>query len=141
MKMNADRRVLDRTELDYQLLDSGCCGMAGSFGFESEHYEISQQIGEHDLFPHLRGLGHDTLIVADGFSCREQIIQSLGRRPMHLAEILASAIRARRGDQLLAPHVETDPRLVVATGAAGLMIGGGLLWGLQQRRSRRRRLP
>jgi Fe-S oxidoreductase len=138
MKMDADRRVLDRLDLDYRVLDSGCCGMAGSFGFENEHYEISQQVGEHELFPHLREASGDTLILTDGFSCREQIEQSLGRHPVHLAQVLAMAIRERRGDRVLAAPMSIDPRLLVATGAAGLMIGGGLLWGLQKGRVRKR---
>ena len=75
-----------------QSLDSGCCGMAGSFGFEADHYEVSLQIGELELLPAVRRAAADTLIVADGFSCREQIAQLTARRAMHLAELLRIAI-------------------------------------------------
>ena len=75
-------------------LDSGCCGMAGSFGFEADHYGVSQQVGELVLLPAVRRASADTLIVADGFSCREQIAQGSQRRAVHLADALALALRA-----------------------------------------------
>jgi FAD/FMN-containing dehydrogenase/Fe-S oxidoreductase len=135
MKMTSDQHILDRTELDYTLLDSGCCGMAGSFGFEAEHYEISQQIGEHELFPKVREAASGTMILADGFSCREQIRMGTDKHPVHLAQVLAMAIREAKGEQIVAEAMSSDPRLLVATGAAGFLIGGGLLWGMQHRRS------
>ncbi len=73
-------------------VDSGCCGMAGSFGYEKEHYGISQQIGERRLFPAVRGASSETEIVASGFSCRSQIQHFTGRSAKHLAEVLAQAI-------------------------------------------------
>src|SRR5258705_12453697 len=73
--------------------DSGCCGMAGSFGFEREQHAGSQVIGERRLLPHVRAAGSETLIVADGFSCREQIAQSTDRVALHLADVLAIARR------------------------------------------------
>ena len=82
-------------------LDSGCCGMAGSFGFEADHYDVSQQVGELVLLPAVRRASAETLIVADGFSCREQIAQGTDRRAVHLADALALAVRgdqARRGE-------------------------------------------
>jgi FAD/FMN-containing dehydrogenase/Fe-S oxidoreductase len=73
--------------------EPGCCGMAGAFGFErGEHYELSQKIGERNLLPAVRAASDDTLLIADGFSCREQIAQSGGRRALHLAEILEMAL-------------------------------------------------
>ena len=89
--MEADRAVLDRLGLDFELLDSGCCGMAGAFGFEAAHYAISLQCGERVLLPRVRAAGEQTLIVADGFSCREQIAQATGRRALHLAEVIRLA--------------------------------------------------
>jgi len=71
--------------------DTGCCGMAGAFGFEADKFAVSQAIGERVLLPAVRVAAADTLIVADGFSCREQIEQATGRRVMHLAEVLAMA--------------------------------------------------
>jgi Fe-S oxidoreductase len=76
-----------------ETLDSGCCGMAGSFGFETEHYDLSMQVGELVLLPAVRRAPAETLIVADGFSCREQIHQATGRRAVHLAEVLAGGLR------------------------------------------------
>lgn len=86
-------RIAQGLGMDCQVVDSGCCGMAGSFGFEKEHYEISMQIGERVLLPAVRNASHQTLIVADGFSCREQIAQGTRRRALHLAEVLNLAVR------------------------------------------------
>ncbi|HEV2273639.1 MAG TPA: FAD-linked oxidase C-terminal domain-containing protein, partial [Acidobacteriaceae bacterium] len=93
MKMTDEESLLRKMNPDLQSLDSGCCGMAGPFGFEKEKYSVSQAIGERVLLPAVREAGRDTLIVSDGFSCREQIFQSTGRRAMHLAEILQLAIQ------------------------------------------------
>jgi len=79
---------------DLESLDSGCCGMAGSFGFEADHFEVSQQVGELVLLPAVRRAAADTLIVADGFSCREQIAQGTSRRAVHLADALRLAIES-----------------------------------------------
>lgn len=73
-----------------QVVDSGCCGMAGSFGFEAEHFAISLQMGERRLFPAVRQ--HPGPVVAAGVSCRQQIQQGTGRRALHLAEALAAAL-------------------------------------------------
>jgi Fe-S oxidoreductase len=76
--------------------DAGCCGMAGAFGFEKFKYEVSQAIGERILLPAIRQEPAETLIVVDGFSCREQIKQATGRKAMHLAEVLHLAMNERR---------------------------------------------
>lgn len=73
-------------------IDSGCCGLAGSFGYEVEHYDISMKIGELKLFPSIRQSSEATLIVADGFSCRSQIEHGTSRRAYHLVEILAKQL-------------------------------------------------
>jgi Fe-S oxidoreductase len=93
LKMDADREVLGAMGLDYQLLDSGCCGMAGSFGFERRHFDISRQIGELVLLPAVRAAAAGSFILADGFSCREQIAQLTDRRAFHLADLLHVALR------------------------------------------------
>jgi Fe-S oxidoreductase len=93
MTMDDDGKVLDATGLDYELLDSGCCGMAGSFGFERSHYGVSMKVGELVLLPAIRAAAKDTIVIADGFSCREQIAQSTDRRALHLAEVLRLALR------------------------------------------------
>jgi hypothetical protein len=92
--MDADRQVLARLGVKYELLDSGCCGMAGAFGFERDHYPVSMAAGERVLLPAVRRASRDTLIVADGFSCREQIAQATDRRALHLAEVLQMAMRS-----------------------------------------------
>jgi len=88
LKMDGERAVLGRLGLDFEVLDSGCCGMAGSFGFEKDKYEVSVRCAERVLLPALRSASPDTMIVTNGFSCREQIEQLAGRRPLHLAEVL-----------------------------------------------------
>jgi len=90
IKPDAEIAVLDRVGLDYEVLKSGCCGMAGSFGFEADKYEVSQTAGERVLLPRVREAASGTLILADGFSCREQIEQGTGRTTLHLAELLAA---------------------------------------------------
>jgi FAD/FMN-containing dehydrogenase/Fe-S oxidoreductase len=95
MKMDADAAVLRGLGLDFTLLDSGCCGMAGAFGFEEKNYQISMKVGESVLLPAVRAAQEDVLILADGFSCREQIAQSTPRRALHLAQVLQLALRGR----------------------------------------------
>ena len=80
-------KSLKQTQL--RAVDSGCCGMAGSFGYEKEHYQISQQIGDDRLFPAVRAASEQAEVVASGFSCRAQIQHFTGRRAKHLAEVLA----------------------------------------------------
>ena len=87
-----ERELLERLGLEVEAPATGCCGMAGSFGFErGEKYEVSIACGERVLLPAVRAADPETLIVADGFSCREQIRQQTGRRALHLAQVLALA--------------------------------------------------
>ncbi len=79
-------------ELELELIEAGCCGMAGSFGFEAEHQAISLAMAEQELLPTIRAAPADTLILADGFSCRHQIAHGSGRRAIHVAELLAQAL-------------------------------------------------
>ena len=90
--MDAEQSVLRKLELDFQTLDSGCCGMAGSFGFEKTKYDVSIACAERVLLPAVRKAAPDTLLVADGFSCREQIAQTSGREALHLAQVLSMAL-------------------------------------------------
>lgn len=76
-----------------ETIPSGCCGMAGSFGYEREHYDVSMKIGELVLFPTVRAAPADTLLSAPGTSCRHQIADGTGRRALHPAEILHAALR------------------------------------------------
>jgi FAD/FMN-containing dehydrogenase/Fe-S oxidoreductase len=96
MGIGAEESVLKKTGADLQSIDSGCCGMAGPFGFEKEKYEVSQAVGERVLLPAVRSTPENALIVSDGFSCREQIHQATGRKALHLAEALQLALRNKK---------------------------------------------
>ena len=92
MKMTAEESTLRKMGIDYQAPAPGCCGMAGAFGFEKEKYATSIAIGELELLPAVRNTPADWLIIADGFSCREQIQQCTGRTSLHLAEVIQMAL-------------------------------------------------
>jgi FAD/FMN-containing dehydrogenase/Fe-S oxidoreductase len=94
IKPDSERALLDRMGLDYELLASGCCGMAGSFGFEAGKYDVSMKIGEQVLLPRVREAPPETDILANGFSCREQIEQTTGHTTRHIAEVLARSLAA-----------------------------------------------
>jgi FAD/FMN-containing dehydrogenase/Fe-S oxidoreductase len=95
-KMTAEESVLRRIGIDFRQPAPGCCGMAGSFGFERDKYDISMAIGELELLPAVRTAAADCLIIADGFSCREQIAQGTDRHALHLAEVLQMALEQER---------------------------------------------
>ncbi len=92
MKMTDEESVLKKMGVDFHAPAPGCCGMAGSFGFEKEKYEVSVAIGELELLPAVRKTPPDSLIIADGFSCREQISQCAGREALHLAQVIQMAL-------------------------------------------------
>ena len=89
--MAAELALLKRCGANVELLDSGCCGMAGPFGFERDKYEISQKLGNRVLLPAVRAASPETVILTDGFSCTQQITQNSASRPVHLAEFLAGS--------------------------------------------------
>ncbi|WP_414475970.1 4Fe-4S dicluster domain-containing protein [Microvirga sp. M2] len=89
IKAEGERQLLDRVGLAYDVIPSGCCGMAGAFGFSAETYDVAMAIGERVLLPTVRAADPGTLILADGYSCREQIEQGTGRDTLHVAELLA----------------------------------------------------
>jgi FAD/FMN-containing dehydrogenase/Fe-S oxidoreductase len=93
MKMSSTEFLLSRIGVDFCSPAPGCCGMAGSFGFQREKYDVSLAIAELELLPAIRSASPDTLIIADGFSCREQIRQCTGRSALHLAELLQLALK------------------------------------------------
>jgi len=90
---DADRRLMSAAGIDASVPDSGCCGLAGNFGFERDHYAVSKAIGERVLLPAVRALPDTTAVLADGFSCRIQIAHGTPRRAHHLAELLAQALK------------------------------------------------
>jgi Fe-S oxidoreductase len=95
LTLDKELSLLGRAGLDVKELDAGCCGMAGGFGYETSHYDVSVACGERKLLPAVREAASDTVIVADGFSCREQIRQETGREAVHFAQVIA---RARTGN-------------------------------------------
>jgi Fe-S oxidoreductase len=92
MRMKDEEALWKKVGLDFQMLDSGCCGMAGSFGFEKDKYEVSVNVGERVLLPAIRRADPSTFLIADGFSCREQIAQLTNRHALHSAEVLSIAM-------------------------------------------------
>jgi Fe-S oxidoreductase len=88
VRTDYDAALLRRMGAEITAPDAGCCGMAGAFGFAAETYAISRAIGERRLLPAVRDTPPGTLIVADGFSCAEQIAGGTGRRPLHVAEVV-----------------------------------------------------
>ncbi len=87
-------QALELAGYEASLIDSGCCGMAGSFGFEAEHYEISRAMGEYRLFPAVETAGEETSIAITGVSCRQQIDHFTDREPRHVVEYLADALKS-----------------------------------------------
>jgi FAD/FMN-containing dehydrogenase/Fe-S oxidoreductase len=96
LDFDAEGAAMRRWGIEAEVLDSGCCGMAGSFGFEREKYDVSVACGERVLLPAVREAEPDALLIADGFSCRQQIQQGTGRSALHLAQVLRGALRHER---------------------------------------------
>jgi Fe-S oxidoreductase len=143
---DCDEAVLDRLGLDFEVLDTGCCGLAGSFGYEAgERYEVSVKAGEQLLLPRVRECSEHMLILTDGFSCRSQIEHGSDRSALHLAQAVQMAMRegpngpaAPRPERLYARQPEVparaSTRAALAAGA-GITLGGvAALARLKQRR-------
>jgi FAD/FMN-containing dehydrogenase/Fe-S oxidoreductase len=135
MGMSHEEELLRKMGLDVTMLDDGCCGMAGSFGFEPSKYEISMKVGEMGVLPKVRQAARNSLIVADGFSCRTQIEQGTDRRALHLAQVLrlgavdGQDYPERRG---LALKRNDGYAREAITAAAALALGGLLYGGLRR---------
>jgi Fe-S oxidoreductase len=130
LKFDSEQELMKRMGLDFKVLDSGCCGMAGSFGFEEGKFEISKQIGERVLLPAVREASRETIIIADGFSCFEQIDSLAGRKPLHISEVLQMAIAGEEGRRVTAPSERRAARTAVATvvGASAVAAAGAALY-------------
>ena len=118
--------------------------MAGSFGFQAEHYDVSMDIGELELLPAVRKAPPDWLVIADGFSCREQIAQGTDRQAFHLAEVLQMALR-EGPEGIPGPYPEKyavrerEAEIRRSMRKASLAVAGvagaaALLWGVARRR-------
>lgn len=137
MGLDADVALLEAAGLEVEKLDSGCCGMAGSFGYERDKFELSMRIGEQRLLPAVREAPREALIVTNGFSCRSQIEQGTPRRALHLAEVLLMA-RRQRPEAVARPYPErgqVQPRRSgLGWKLGGLVLVGAGLWWLARRR-------
>lgn len=141
---DADRELMRRAGLDADVLDEGCCGLAGNFGFERGHQELSEAIGELGVLPAVRQAAPGALVVADGFSCRTQIEQGgTGRRALHLAEVLALGLdgpapadHPEKAADRPEPPGAARSRLVTASAVAAAGAAAGGLFALLRRASR-----
>lgn len=91
--MKGETALLDKLHVRWTLLDTGCCGMAGSFGFNADHYDLSMKIAEDKLLPLVRSAPASAIVVTNGFSCREQIEQGAGRQSIHIAQLALKALK------------------------------------------------
>lgn len=160
MKMTADLELLKRMEVDFEHLDSGCCGLAGAFGYiKGDHYKVSVKCGERVLLPRVRGLPQDQYLVTDGFSCREQVKQQTGKRALHLAEVIHLALKTGRreepspqpheptevlfGDDLHSVHRGTNGqsrfRWAAPVSAAAAVVAGAVAWSWSKRNKSRQK--
>jgi FAD/FMN-containing dehydrogenase/Fe-S oxidoreductase len=143
MGLTAEESVLRKMGLEFRVPEAGCCGMAGAFGFEAgEHYDVSVACGERVLLPEVRAAGDDTLIVANGFSCREQISQGTDREALHLAQVIRLALHdgaAQGRPEAALVRTRRRARRLAAARAAGVAAGIGVGAGLVLRSRRRRR--
>ncbi len=131
---NAEEWLYERMGLDYEVLDSGCCGLAGSFGFEADHHDVSVEIFEQRLAPLVRNASPEAILIGDGFSCKTQVEQLTERRPLHTAQVLKMAMergpQGPSGERPERHYPDVDnyggpPRAAVLAGAAAL--GAGVL--------------
>ncbi|MFI9255088.1 FAD-binding and (Fe-S)-binding domain-containing protein [Streptomyces sp. NPDC053069] len=142
MKFDADRELMRRAHLDAEVLDEGCCGLAGNFGFERGHHEVSMAVAEQGVLPAVRGAAPDSLVLADGFSCRTQIEEGgTGRRALHLAEALALGLDGNlpsdHPERLAGrpPEPSRTARWATIAAATALPVGAALGLRLLRRRS------
>jgi FAD/FMN-containing dehydrogenase/Fe-S oxidoreductase len=142
MRMTDEESILQRMGIDFETPAPGCCGMAGAFGFEADKYDVSVAIGELELLPAVRKASPESLIIADGFSCREQIAQCTNRRALHLAEVIQMAARDQSVVQSRYPErhqyekQQADLRKSMrraSIGVVAIAAGLGLLWALRRR--------
>jgi FAD/FMN-containing dehydrogenase/Fe-S oxidoreductase len=130
----AEEKLLQKIGIDSHCPETSCCGMAGSFGFEAgEHYEVSMACGERSLLPAVRQRQGDTLVIADGFSCREQIEQGANCEPLHVAEVVQLALKrvgrlrpaSKQGRETMTPLFGLTAALGVGL-VVGAFIGNSL---------------
>jgi FAD/FMN-containing dehydrogenase/Fe-S oxidoreductase len=136
MRMKEEKSLMKKMGLDNHVLESGCCGMAGAFGYEKDKYQVSVDCGERSLLPQVRKAGLSTVIIADGFSCKEQIAQQTNRHALHLAEVLQMGLRREVPATLPERHSvgsrkAAQKKSMVRAGITTigiLALGAGFLW-------------
>jgi hypothetical protein len=147
MGYETDTALLADAGVEAEVLDSGCCGLAGNFGFEQGHYEVSEACAERVLLPAVRDAGDTDVILADGFSCRTQIEQgdAAGRRAVHLAELLRAGLRGDDGQGrperrwASRPQGPSRSARVLATAGPGIAVAAAAAaTGWWRRKARRR---
>jgi len=142
MGTDAEKRLLGAMGIEVEAPQTGCCGLAGSFGYETGHYDVSMKVGEHALLPAVRKAGKDMVVLADGFSCRTQIEHGSGRRALHLADVLQMALHegaaGPAGDYpertCRQPPATLSPPLAAAAVGGAAVIAAGLFLALRGRR-------
>ncbi|MEO6953225.1 MAG: FAD-binding and (Fe-S)-binding domain-containing protein [Polyangia bacterium] len=145
MKMDAEEKLLHKMGIVIEEPEAGCCGMAGAFGFEAgEHHDVAMKIGERALLPAVRMTDKRTLLIADGFSCREQISQGSDRQALHLAQVMQMALREGPGgahgayperDYVHDRHAMKVAKVrAVVVGAGVVAAVGALVWWMRKRR-------
>jgi FAD/FMN-containing dehydrogenase/Fe-S oxidoreductase len=142
MGWDADEKLLAAAGADTEHLETGCCGLAGNFGFQAGHGDVSRAVAERALLPTLRSASSGAVVLADGFSCRTQIheLDSGGREAMHLAELLATegSLDYSHPERAAAPRPANPPVAARATALAGVAAGvagaaGAALWAFNRR--------
>ncbi len=137
--LDAEKKLFHEMGLSAEILDDGCCGMAGSFGFEEHKYDVSMKVYEHVLGPHMRRTPKSALVVADGFSCKTQIEQASDRHPLHLAQVLQMAKKegpsGPSGDYPERDYLQLNgsswqKNAIAVASVAGIALGG---WFLRRR--------
>jgi Fe-S oxidoreductase len=128
-----EQKILNDLGLDAEILNTGCCGMAGSFGFETEKFALSRQIAQRGLVPKIKQSPPDTLVIANGFSCQTQIKQETKRKPLHIAQVMQLALlhdgrlaaKRRMQAATVASKTRKPPRLLLGL-SLGLVAAGAL---------------
>ena len=141
MGFKAEEELLRSMGLEFRCLESGCCGMAGAFGFEKgDHYEVSVKCGERVLLPEVRHAEEHELIIANGFSCKEQIAQCTDREALHIAQVLQMAIRygpegaqERRPETSVVLRRRSEQRAAAAKAGAFILLAGAAALLLRKR--------
>jgi Fe-S oxidoreductase len=140
MRFKEEKSLMEKMGLQSEVLESGCCGMAGSFGYEKDKYDVSVACGERALLPRVRREEPSTIIVADGFSCKEQVAQQSDRHALHLVEVMQMALHygpngpddQRPEEQTVKSRNELRKRSMLRAGSimAALLTAGtlGLTW-------------